>query len=59
MAMVITPCFPRCSKKQQGRSNTRVKFRSAQPSHVGKISVGANTTKYRPPKALLAFLQAL
>jgi hypothetical protein len=42
VAMVITPMLPRCTKRQQGRSNTRVKFRSAQASEVGQISVGAN-----------------
>jgi len=42
MAMVITPLLPGCTKKQQGRLNTRVKFGSAQPSQVGQFSVGAN-----------------
>jgi hypothetical protein len=43
MAMVIL-LSPRCTKKQQGTLNARVKFGSAQPSQVGQFSVGANTT---------------
>ena len=41
IAMVITPS-PHCLKVQQGRLLTRVSFRSADPSEVGRFSVGRN-----------------
>jgi hypothetical protein len=51
--MVITPCIPRCIKKQQGRLNTRLSFRSAQASKVAQFSVGGNNA------AILAARHAL
>ncbi len=39
---VITPSFPCCLRKQQGRWNTRLSFDSAYPSEVAQFSVGAN-----------------
>ena len=56
MAMVITP-RPLCSKKQQGRLNTRVSFESALPSKAGHFSVGVNWPGDHPGWRL-AFSQA-
>ncbi|HEX7639235.1 MAG TPA: hypothetical protein VF457_12635, partial [Burkholderiaceae bacterium] len=36
---------PAAQKSSKGRLNTRVKFRSAEPSEVGQFSVGANMSR--------------
>ncbi|HEX7639419.1 MAG TPA: hypothetical protein VF457_13565, partial [Burkholderiaceae bacterium] len=52
---------PAAQKSSKGRLNTRVKFRSAEPSEVGQFSVGANIAAFiqRDRRSIFHFHRSL